>query len=151
MQTGGLRIDRSIIAHFEAGFKGLMGINTRNFEKFTNYFPNNEKNAGSFLPAPYPASAVTHPNMTCTERQVGCRSLPLLLPASAVRQSGGGRSANRQRSLTSQFKNVGPNGHTTYQAGNLKIYSSSSVSSPSKTASMIRSYTACSSVSSSMG
>ena len=43
-----------------------------------------------------PAIAVTHPIMTCTKRQVGCRSRPLLLPTSTIRQSGGGRSANRK-------------------------------------------------------
>lgn len=67
-----------------------------------------------------PAIAVTRPIMTCTKRQVGCRSQPLLLPASAHGQSQGGRSANRQGSLTSQFKNVGPKGRTTHQAGKIK-------------------------------
>jgi hypothetical protein len=43
-----------------------------------------------------PAIAVTHLIMTCTKRQVGCRSRPLLLPTSAVCQSRGGRSANRK-------------------------------------------------------
>ena len=45
--------------------------------------------------------------------------MPLLLPTSTPRQSGGGRSANRQGSLTSRLKNVGPKGHTTHQAGNV--------------------------------
>ena len=43
-----------------------------------------------------PALAVTHPIMTCTKRQVGCRSQPLLLPASTQRHGVGGRSANRR-------------------------------------------------------
>ena len=55
--------------------------------------------------------------MTCTKRQVGCRSRPLLLPTSIYRQSVDGRSANRPGSLTSQNKNVGPKGHATHQAG----------------------------------
>ena len=44
----------------------------------------------------HPAIAVTHQFMTCTKRQVGCRSRPLLLPTSIYRQSVDGRSANRK-------------------------------------------------------
>jgi len=52
----------------------------------------------------------THPNMTCTKWQVGCRSGPSLLPTSAPCQSIGGRSAIRPGSQTSLDINVGPNG-----------------------------------------
>lgn len=57
-------------------------------------------------------------DVTCTNRQVGCRSWPLLLPTSTDRHSVGGRPANRAGSPASLYKNVGPKGHATHQAGN---------------------------------
>ena len=75
-----------------------------------------KKTRGTEVPLA-PALAVPHPIMTCTKWQVGCRSRRSLLPASTARRSVGGRSAIPPGSLTSRFKNVGPKGHDTHQAG----------------------------------
>lgn len=121
--------------HFQSG-RAVYALPARRGRNRPQEVPGNaqrafsEKNAGS-RSSPRTRFSRTASNYDLHEMAGGMPLHTVTAPSVHPRsQSQGGRSANRQGSLTSRLKNVGPKGHNTYQAGkNVFLYYCASSSS----------------------
>lgn len=68
------RIDQSIITDLHGGFKGVLSEMPEKTKSLQRNPADDKETWGAEAPHAKPRFSRMHPIMTCTERQVGCRS-----------------------------------------------------------------------------